>query len=481
MSLAKHTAINVIGSVVPMLISLVTVPLYLGYIGAERYGILAVIWALLGYFGFIDLGFGRAVAHRMSRFADAEAQERSNMLWTALISTFALGWVGSVLLWLSADYALTHLVDMSAENRAEASGTVIWLLLVFPIILPASALQGALQARLRFMELNITGVIGTLCNQLIPLVIAANGHTSLQALVPAVLVGRVFTISLLFGFCRQAVPLIGWPKLDQAQLKPMMHYGGWVSIMSMLAPLLVTLDRFVIATVSGAKTVAYYTVPYELVTKLMVISGSLSNAIFPRLAAQSAQDNRYLAEHATVVLSIFMTPVVIISIMFAQPFLYLWVGSHVTEAGYGVAEIILLGIWINTLAIPHHARLLADNNPKIVVFIYLAQIPVYLLLMWIGLTYLGIMGAAIAWSIRVSFDTILLLYFAGALGKTAQQMLLPFCTVFSATLLALLLEPQEAVRWVLAAILLWLSVFKSRHFILNSLGSLYQQVAQAKP
>ena len=155
MSLGKHTAVNLVGNVLPMVIALITVPLYLRYIGAERYGVLAVIWALLGYFGFFDFGFGRAVSQRMARLSNAEDSERSNLLWTALTSTFLLGLLGSLALWAFADYILTHLIDMSESSRIEASGAVAWLLLALPVLLPASVLQGALQARLRFVELNI--------------------------------------------------------------------------------------------------------------------------------------------------------------------------------------------------------------------------------------------------------------------------------------------------------------------------------------
>ena len=67
---------------------------------------LAVIWALLGYFGFFDFGFGSAVSQRMARLRDAQDSERSNLLWTALISTLLLGFLGSLGLWAFADLIL---------------------------------------------------------------------------------------------------------------------------------------------------------------------------------------------------------------------------------------------------------------------------------------------------------------------------------------------------------------------------------------
>ena len=62
MSVARHTAYNFVGAVVPVAVSLVTVPLYLKVIGLDRYGVLAIFWSLLSSLDFISLGMGPAVA-----------------------------------------------------------------------------------------------------------------------------------------------------------------------------------------------------------------------------------------------------------------------------------------------------------------------------------------------------------------------------------------------------------------------------------
>jgi len=481
MSLGKHTAVNLVGNVLPMAIALITVPLYLRYIGAERYGVLAVIWALLGYFGFFDFGFGRAVSQRMARLSNAVDSERSNLLWTALTSTFLLGLLGSLALWAFADYILTHLIDMSESSRIEASGAVAWLLLALPVLLPASVLQGALQARLRFVELNIIQVLGSALSQLLPLAVAASGHVELQALVPAALASRLLTIGLLLMQCRHHVPLIGRPLIDHSHLKPMMQYGGWISVITLLGPLLVTIDRLVIATLSGSKAVAYYTVPYDLVSRTMVISGSLSSAIFPRLASAIADHAKDLALRATSVLVAIMTPVVIVGLFVVHPFLTLWVGEAFALSSSGVAELILLGVWINALVIPHNARLLAADNPKTVVIIYLIQIPIYFLMLWLGITHWGIVGAAAAWSLRVLLDTTMLLHVAGALRHTLRVMIPSLILVVSAALVALGTEVHSPMHWAIGLSLLGLSLLRDKQHLIAALNVIRQRTKLATP
>jgi O-antigen/teichoic acid export membrane protein len=472
MSVARNTLLNLGGAVLPMLVALATVPIYLGYVGAERYGVLAVIWALLGYFGFFDLGFGRAVTQRMACLTDATASDRSALLWTALLTTLALGIVAGVLLWMFADYIVLNLIGMSATSRLEAAGAIAWLLGALPILLPMSVLMGALQARLRFAELNAIQLFGNLVSQVLPLYVAHSGHVGLSALVPAVLASRVLMMALLLQQGHRHVPLRGMPTFDRSHFNAMIAYGSWVSVMTILGPLLVTLDRLIIGAISGAKAVTAYTVPYDLVSRTRVLSGSLATALFPRLASSSVAEGQTIASRATQALLAVMTPVTIIGLFIAQPFLNVWIGPARASLSGGVSELILLGVWCNALAIPHHARLLAAGNPKVVVLIYVIQIPAYLLLLWFGLRYWGVVGAAGAWTLRVAIDTSMLLAASSVLRVTLWRSALSLTLVGTAAAIVLAAHLPPTPHWGIGAVLLGWSLVKDRALLLHLFRSL---------
>jgi O-antigen/teichoic acid export membrane protein len=98
MSVKRNTLINFAGSLVPLLISLVFVPVYLQTVGEARYGVLALAWLFLDYFGLFDLGIGKATANQLARFRDAPIPARAALFWMGALINGVLGLFGGMVL-----------------------------------------------------------------------------------------------------------------------------------------------------------------------------------------------------------------------------------------------------------------------------------------------------------------------------------------------------------------------------------------------
>jgi len=75
-------------------------------------------------------------------------------------------------------------------------------------------------------------------------------------------------------------------------------------------------------------------------------------------------------------------------------------------------QILMLGILTNSLAFIPYALIQADGRPDITAKLHLIELPIYLILLWYALHSWGIVGAAIAWSFRVTLDWAMLLAIA---------------------------------------------------------------------
>jgi len=114
-------AFNIIGITLPIGIALVTVPIYIGQIGTARYGVLAIIWTLVGYLGFLDFGLSRASANALAKLVDERETERAAVLMTSLHANLLLGVIGGALLYVAGGFMLHQFVTLPDGLDAEAA------------------------------------------------------------------------------------------------------------------------------------------------------------------------------------------------------------------------------------------------------------------------------------------------------------------------------------------------------------------------
>ena len=61
-----------------MVAALAAVPFLMRNLGQERLGVLSLIWVVVGYFSFLDMGLGRAVTVAVASFRSGESSDRAN-------------------------------------------------------------------------------------------------------------------------------------------------------------------------------------------------------------------------------------------------------------------------------------------------------------------------------------------------------------------------------------------------------------------
>jgi O-antigen/teichoic acid export membrane protein len=297
-----------------------------------------------------------------------------------------------------------------------------------------NALGGVLQARERFGVSNILTVAGTLAVQIVPLALAYFRGPQLDALIPAIILTRAVMAIPVFIAVAVAMPLGSGGGFDRSRLRGLFAYGGWITVSNLVGPILTTIDRVLIGSVLSLTAVAYYTVPYTLATRVSVIPAALSGSLFPKLSRGGRAESARLAGDAVTALAAVMTPLVVGGILAMPIFMRLWVGTGFAAHAAPVGMILLLGIWTNALANIPFGHLQARNRPDLTAKFHVLELAPFLFVLWCGLHYFGLIGAAGAWSLRVTADAVLLFVAAGPwhgwrvlLPGAGLVLLAPFC------------------------------------------------------
>lgn len=461
MSIAKHTTFNLVGAILPLAISLLTIPIYLNLIGEARYGVLAIAWLLLGYFGLFDLGLGRATAQRIGFLQSGTADQRATAFGTAFWVNLALGILGGLIIWPVAHYVFSFVVDIETDLRAEIVAMVPWLAISLPFATLSGVLTGALIGRERFLELNAISVFGATLIQLLPIFAVLILGPKLTVIIPVVLLSRALTLLVLFQRCLHHIVKGHRIGFETAEASRLLTFGGWVTVTSIVGPMMVILDRMVIGVVSGAAAVTLYTIPFQLGERTTLLARSAANALFPRLSGLEENERTHMAREGQSALIAIMTLITAIGILLIEPFLALWISPQFSNDSRQIGIIILAGFWANSLAIIPYVLIQARGRPDLVAKVHLFEVLPYFAMLYIGLQIFGPPGAAIAFSIRASADALLLGWVAGQLRSSFSLIIKPALIIVATIVVATMLVPGTLAWFISSFFVLSLTLLQA--------------------
>lgn len=449
MSVRRNTIYNLVGAALPVAVSLFTVPLYLSRIGEARFGILSIVWLLLGYFGLFDVGLGMASAQQIAAREPEGKSAQARIFWTALLTNLGLGLVGGLIAWPVAQYYFGHVMKVDPAFRSEIVAAVPWLILAVPLATVTGVATGALQGLHRFATLNMISVAGTMLFQLLPLAAAYVFSASLTVVLPMAILARVLTLLALWLDCH--VNLLRSHKVayDASMVRVLLSFGFWVTVSAFFAPFMTMIDRFAIGAFVSAAAVSAYAVPFNLGDRLCIFGNAAGSALFPRFSSSSRREASELAYKSERVLLATMVPVSIAAIFLIRPFISIWVSPEFSLKSAPTGEILMAGIWLDAVSrIPLYA-LRGQFRPEVVAKIdLLVLLPYWLCLYWL-ISNFGIEGAAAAYVFRVGLNYLLLSGAAGTLARLWPVLLGCGLLILIALAAAWELEPLS-LGWALS-------------------------------
>jgi O-antigen/teichoic acid export membrane protein len=425
---ARATILNLAGLTTPLVVGFLLMPVIARHLGTARLGLLGLAWALLEYFALFDIGLGRAMTKYVAEGLAQRAPMVGQLVIVSAVSQVMLGVAGGAALALLAPILAGRVFDVSADLLAEATAVFHILGLTLPIALLAISLRGVLEAAQRFGLSNAIRIPSSVATFVIP-AIGAKAGAGLPSIMLWMLVARLVTCIILAVIIPRAVPAVRWERpRDWAVLRPLLPFGGWVTVSNVVSPLLVYLDRFVLGSVAGLAAVGFYTAPYELMTRLLILPTSLITTLFPTVSALNAPAERgrvgrmFAASVRNLLLA--MLPPVAMVVVFAPDILGAWLGPEFAAQSALAVRLLAVGVLVNALAHVPFGYLQALGRPDITAKFHLAELAVHLPATWLLVREFGLPGAAVAWTLRATLDAILLFAAAGrVLGLGPTQVL----------------------------------------------------------
>jgi O-antigen/teichoic acid export membrane protein len=437
--IAKNIAWNFFGQGTPLASALIAVPLLIHHLGTERFGVLSLAWMVIGYFSLFDFGLGRAITKLVAeRLGNGRDEENPALVWTGLCLLGGVGVFSALLIALLTPWLTGGTLRIPAALVDESRAAFYILAGSVPLVVTTVGLRAVLDAHHRFDLGNMIRLPLGLWTFLSPLAVLPFSH-SLRDIVWVLLVGRIAALFAHIWACYHIRPdLFRSRALRKDAVHALVSFGGWITVSNIVSPVMLYFDRFLIGATLSVAAVAYYTTPYEVVTRFGLVPDAIISVLFPTFAALLYSNNARAVEtfdRAMRGLILIIFPVCLLVCTLAYDALALWISTGFSEKSFRVAQWLAAGLLCNAVARLPYAVVQAAGKARYTALLHLTELPLYLALLWGMVTNFGIVGAAFAWFLRAALDMLALLVLAcrvlPALGNAARRgvLLLGFCGV----------------------------------------------------
>ena len=452
MQLVRNSFYSLVGVLIPIVITLISVPLLVNLAGQARYGVLAIAWIFLAYFALFDLGVGRATVIRIASVTKSSEGSKETIFGTALTLGFISGLIGGFVLWISAYYYFVQVMQLENALRSEIEVSVRWMILGVPVSTMLSVFNGVLHGEERFLELSVAGILSAAAFQLAPLAAAFYGQANLAVMIPITVICNLACMLIVgVAACRVLGLELRRLSFSLAEARRLLGFGGWFTVSSVIGPLMIMTDRFLIGASLSAKAVTQYTIPFHLAEKTSVLATVISNVLLPRFALIGESRRQELAVKGSRALAGLVTLAFSIALVFLEPFLTVWISREFSTEASLAGQVLLVGWWINCFARIPMVLLHASDRAQLVARCHLLEFIPYLVLLFFAVNYLGLVGAALVFFLRNLVDFLLLAKLSGMLFDLLRLLYVPTVFIAISVYVAMRLDPGSHV-WLFAMV-----------------------------
>jgi O-antigen/teichoic acid export membrane protein len=334
-----------------MLTVLITVPLTLGYLGPERYGVWMTISSIVTVLAFADLGIGNGLLNAVT-----EAHGKDDRLAASSYVSSAFFFLSGISLILAVVFALVYpfvpwakVFNVTSPIAMAEAGPA--MAVFFGCVLINVPLGMVQQVRLGYQEgfatslwsaagsvLRLGGVLLAIALQAsLPwLVLAMTGGPAIAALMNSV---------EIFGV-RKRWLLPRWRFVTSSALTRVAHAGFYFFLIQLSTTVAFSSDNIIAAQILGPEAVTQYAVPARMFSVMTMVLTMALTPLWPAygesIARGDYQWSRKALSKSLTVIAMITIPVSLLLAGISPQLLQLWVGPQISPTW---PLLIGLAIW----------------------------------------------------------------------------------------------------------------------------------------
>ena len=286
----KNGFYNTIGSVLRLVVSVLTVPLLIRFIGAEEYGLWTLVSATVGLLGLASAGLSTSTTVFVSQdLANEDVNGISKTLTIIFGSMFILATTAACAVGISAANLMSLFSKLDPEQVVRAvqalklSGLVVWLQLFEQILV------GLQQAYQQYWAINILNTGFLLFRNVGLLVIGWFAGETVALMQWMLVTAAASLIGHGYVSCQLIRHINLRPIFDRHRGWAIANYSLMTWLTSISGILFTQLDRFIIGSVLGTKELGIYSAITNITQQINTLSSVPVQPLLPQISSSLAK------------------------------------------------------------------------------------------------------------------------------------------------------------------------------------------------
>lgn len=387
------------------LIGLAVVPFYLRFLGLEAYGLIGFFTALQGLFVVLDMGLTPTMTREVARCrATGKIGEARDLLRTLAVLYWGIGILIAAAMLLSATFIADHWLRDSALSPDTVRQAIMLMGVTIACRWPLGLYLGALMGAEQMVRASMISIVMiTIANGGALAILAFVSPTIQAFFIWQAFAGLLNVVVMMFA-AWAAVRGEGRPRFDVQGLKRIWRFSAGMGVAGILGVVFMQSDKIVLARIVSLDELGQYALAGVVARLLYVVMTPAFNVTYPRMTAlHSAGNEAELREFylwGTRLLAAVIFPLAAYVSVFADPLVALWTGN--AQLGVAVAPVVQLlmaGTALNAVMQFPYALQLASGRSHLAALISAILLCIFIPMLIILASTLGIVGAAAAWAI----------------------------------------------------------------------------------
>lgn len=401
-ALINGVSLNAMGQILPALVAIPSLGWIARNLSTDLFNFYLIILTLVGTLSVLDLGINRALVYEISsEIDDCKVHQRS--LSAGIFISVFISLLLCVMLLLISPY-LSAFLGFDDNIKEVRLGTIYTGLAIIPTML-IYCLMSYFEGTKSFAVFNFYRVLNGVFTMLIPLCLYMI-FAQFASLLVGLLIAKISIFVVLLADLNKK-NLIRFNFQSSVVIR-MLHYGKWVFVTSVAGPLMVNLDKIIVARIVGIDAASAYIMSSELINRLSIFPQALGRYLFPSFVEDLSKSENLSLVASILPACIINFPIFLGIFWWGDDILSFWFGVNDTEKFELIVKILAVGFAFNALAQVPYASLHAKALTKVTAYIHLFELVFFFPILMYCLVKFGIIGASIVWTGRATIDCFLL-------------------------------------------------------------------------